>query len=201
MEIQFDNYGFYEIERNYLRFLHSKDSQVFFEDTKKYKRKPYLGIVVGINDMKYCIPLTSAKKRHLGWKNVSRHNIVIYEVVSKSKIHKNDIYKRLGTTDRYKKILAVLEIRKMIPINNQLCTYIDFSNESNQNYKALLEKEYRFLKPLKNSILKKAVKLYSKQTETGIVEPCCCTFKVLESAYNEYISNKVFEMLCADERY
>ena len=39
------------------------------------------------------------------------------------------------------------------PINNQLCTYIDFSNESNQNYKALLEKEYRFLKPLKNTIL------------------------------------------------
>lgn len=58
--------------------------------------------------MKYCIPLTSAKKRHLGWKNVSRHNIVIYEVVSKSKIHKNDIYKRLGTTDRYKKNFGCL---------------------------------------------------------------------------------------------
>lgn len=73
------------------------------------------------------------------------------------------------------------------PINNQLCTYIDFSNESNQNYKALLEKEYRFLKPLKNTILKKAAKLYSKQIKTGTVESCYCTFKVLESAYNEYI--------------
>lgn len=188
MEIQFENYGFYKIEKDYLRYLNSKDSQVFFEDTKEYERKPHLGIVVGINGMKYCIPLTSAKPRHLGWANVSKHNIVIYEVVSKSEIHRNDVYKRLGTTDKYKKIIAVLEIRKMVPVNDQLCTYIDFSNESDQDYKALLEKEYRFLKPLKDSILKKAAELYSKQIETGIVESCYCTFNILESAYKEYIS-------------
>lgn len=85
--------------------MNSKDSQVFFEDTKEYERRAHLGIVVGINGMKYCIPLTSAKPRHLGWANVSKHNIVIYEVVSKSEIHRNDVYKRLGTTDKYKKLL------------------------------------------------------------------------------------------------
>lgn len=188
MVVKFDNYGFYKIENDYLRYLNSKDSQVFFEDTKEYERKPHLGIVVGINDMKYCIPLTSAKPRHLGWANVSKHNIVIYEVVSKSEIHRNDVCKGLGTTGKYKKIIGVLEIRKMVPINDQLCTYIDFSNESDQAYKALLEKEYRFLKPLKGSILKKAEELYIKQKKTGIVESCYCTFNILESAYNEYIS-------------
>ena len=80
-----------EIEREYLRFLNSKDSQVFFEDTEEYERKPHLGIVVGINGMKYCIPLTSAKPGHLGWANVSKHNIVIYEKVDKSEIHRKDV--------------------------------------------------------------------------------------------------------------
>ena len=40
MEIQFENYGFYKIEKDYLRYLNSKDSQVFLEDTKEYERKP-----------------------------------------------------------------------------------------------------------------------------------------------------------------
>ena len=66
MEIQFENYGFYKIEKDYLRYLNSKDSQVFFEDTKEYERKPHLGIVVGINGMKYCIPLTSAIQNNIG---------------------------------------------------------------------------------------------------------------------------------------
>ena len=112
MEVQFENYGFYNIEREYLRFLNSKDSQVFFEDTEEYERKPHLGIVVGINGMKYCIPLTSAKPGHLGWANVSKHNIVIYEKVDKSEIHRKDVWKKIGTTDTYKKIMAVLEIPK-----------------------------------------------------------------------------------------
>ncbi|MDY2698121.1 MAG: type III toxin-antitoxin system ToxN/AbiQ family toxin [Lachnospiraceae bacterium] len=188
MEVQFENYGFYKIEREYLRFLNSKDSQFFFEDTEEYEKKPHLGIVVGINGMKYCIPLTSAKPRHLGWANVSKHNIVIYEMVDKSEIHRKDVCKKIGTTNTYKKIMAVLEIRKMVPVNDSLCTYIDFSCESDGDYKSLLEKEYRFLKPLKDTILKKAAELYSKQKETGIIESCYCSFGVLEAAYNEYIS-------------
>lgn len=189
MEVQFKDYGFYKIKREYLKFLHSKDGQVFFEDTDVYERKPHLGIIVGINGINYCIPLTSAKPRHLGWGNVSKHNILIYEVVEKSEIHKKDVCKKLGTTDKYKKILAVLEIRKMVPVDDSLCTYIDFNSEQDKEYKALLEKEYQFLKPMRKTILEKAVELYSKQKRTGKVESCYCTFSILESAYKEYIKN------------
>lgn len=86
METQFEKYGFYKIQKDYLKYLNSRDSQVFFENTKEYVRKPYLGLVVGINGMKYCIPLTSAKPRHLGWANVSKHNIVIYEIVEQAEM-------------------------------------------------------------------------------------------------------------------
>jgi protein AbiQ len=135
--------------------------------------------------------LTSAKSRHLGWANISKHNIVIYEMVDKSEIHKKDVCKRIGTTDTYKKIMAVLEIRKMIPINEYLCTFIDFESESDKEYKALLEKEYRFLKPMKDSILKKANEIYLKQKETGVIESCYCNFDILETAYQEYRSKQI----------
>ena len=51
-----------------------------------------------------------------------------------------------------------------------------------------VEKEYRFLKPMKDTILKKAAELYSKQKATGKIESCYCNFNILEAAYNEYIS-------------
>lgn len=190
MELQIEKFGFYKIDKEYLKFLHSKDEQVFYEDTKEYERKPHLGIIVGINEMKYCIPLTSAKARHLNWANVSEHNIIIYEMVKQADIHKKDICKRINNTNTYKKIISVLEIRKMIPINDNLYTYIDFSAEKDLSYKDLLEKEYRFLKPLKDTILKKAKDLYMKQKETEVIKLCYCNFNILEKAYYEYCSMK-----------
>lgn len=79
----------------------------------------------------------------------------------------------------------------MVPVNDQLCTYIDFAKENDQNYKALLEKEHQFLKPMKDSILKKATEIYNKQKTTGIIESCYCTYSILENAYNEYISKYI----------
>lgn len=188
MEVQFDKFGFYKVNMDYLKFLNSKDSQVFYENTVEYEKKPHLGILIGINGMEYCIPLTSAKPRQLGWANVSKHNIVVYEVVTQAELHQNDVYKKIGNTNTYKKILAVLEIRKMIPIDSSLYSYIDFNSVSDLQYQDLLEKEYRFLKPLKPSILKKAEELYNKQKSTGVIESCYCNFNILESAYKEYCS-------------
>lgn len=187
MEAQFERSGFYKVEKDYLRFLHSKDAQVFYMNTERYERKPHFGIIVGINDMNYCIPLTSAKPRHLEWANISRQNVLIYEITDRSSLRRTDIYKQVGTNS-YKKIMAVLEIRKMIPVNDDLCTYIDFSQEQDPDYRALLEKEYRFLSPLKDMIVQRAFELYWEQKQTGIIRPCYCNFNTLEAAYHEYIS-------------
>lgn len=189
MQVQFEKFGFYRINRDYLKYLHSKDSQVFYEATKKYEKKPYLGIIVELGDMKYCIPLTSAKPRQLNWANISKHNLIIYENVYQSELHTNDVYKIIGTSNVYKKILSVLEMRKMIPINDNLCTYIEFDKVGNIPYQNLLEKEYRFLKPLKSVILKKVTALYNKQKSTGVIESCHCNFDTLEIAYHEYVQN------------
>ncbi len=193
MSIEFENFGFYKVNIEYIKYLHSKDSEVFYENNPNYERKPYLGLIIKLGNYKYCIPLTSSKERQLNWANTTEHNYLIYEIVKFSEIHSNDVYKRLGNTDDYKKLLAVLEIRKMIPVDDNLCQYIDFSCETDLTYKDLLEKEYQFLKPLKNDILTKAIELYNKQNQTNNIKLCYCNFKILEQAYNQYINTQLIK--------
>ena len=187
MSATYEKYGFYRIDISYVKYLHSIDSQVHYDPSDpQYDRKPYLGIVADIGGHKYCIPLTSGKSRHLNWYNVTEHNYVVYENVVLSEIHPKDVYRRIKNTELYKKIIAVLEIRKMIPICEGLYTYIDFPSENDQDYRNLLEKEYRFLKPLKDKILHKAERLYELQARTGKIKDCYCNFRILEQAFKEY---------------
>ena len=182
----FSNFGLYRIDINYIKYLHSIDDQVFYDSYPGYKRKPYLGIIVNLNDYEYCIPLTSAKVRQLGWANISEHNYIIYENVDLSVIKPDDVYMQIGSSSVCKKLLSVLEIRKMIPVDASLYTFIDFSQEADIAYKALLEKEYRFLLPFKEDILKKANVLHGKQKTSGVIKTCYCTFSKLEQAYEKY---------------
>ena len=183
----FENFGFYAVDIDYVKYLHSKDNQVFYNASAGYDKKPYLGIIVGLNDFKYCIPLTSAKPKQLNWRNITEHNYLIYEYVRTAALHTNDLYKQIGD-DTYKKFLAVLEIRKMIPVNDSLYSYIEFAKIADPSYLALLQKEYRFLLPYKDAILSKAKTLYKKQKETGVIKNCYCNFILLETALGEYDS-------------
>lgn len=186
MELQYEEYGFYKINKEYLKHLHSIDNQVFYKDDDKYDNKPHLGLLIGIGNYKYCIPLTSAKKRHLNWQNITEHNYLIYEIINTEEIHPNDVYKKVKNNPlKCKKLLAVLEIRKMIPVNDSVIQKIIFNNIEDENYKNLLLKEYRFLKTYKNQILDKANCLYTKQKETGAVKSCYVTFNNVEKAYSE----------------
>ena len=186
MDIKYEEYGFYRIDKDYLKYLNKIDNQVFYKNEPEYEKKPHLGFLVGINGYMYCIPLTSAKKRHLGWQNISEHNYVIYEIVNKEELHKDDIYKRVSKDPlKFKKLLSVLVIRKMIPINNSVAKKIIFDDVSDEDYRNLLLKEYRFLGNYKKQILEKAQDLYQKQKETGIVKSCYVTFDKVEKAYME----------------
>ena len=77
----------------------------------------------------------------------------------------------------------------MIPVDETLCSYIDFSTVSDIKYRSLLQKEYSYLIPYKNQILGKAKILYFKQKETGNVKDYYCSFSLLEEAYKKYIGS------------
>ena len=187
MDGAFEKLGFYRMDIQYIQHLYQVDQQVYFDTYASYARKPYLGILVGICDHQYCIPLTSAKTKHLSWSNVSDHNYVVFEYVKRDEIKPNDISKPSSDGTTYKKILAVLEIGKMIPVDPSVYSYVNFSAESDAAYKDLLEKEYFFLKSRLDGIIKKATHLYVQQQETGRIPPCSCNFKVLEAALIHYM--------------
>ena len=64
MTAKLENLGLYNIDVNYLEYLHSIDSEVQFSLEKDYSQKPFLGILVLVDTYTYFIPLTSAKPKH-----------------------------------------------------------------------------------------------------------------------------------------
>ena len=69
MNVSFEKFGLYNVDTNYLCYLNSIEPEVQFSSDKDYEQKPFLGIVVLIEDYFYFIPLTSGKRKHAKWKN------------------------------------------------------------------------------------------------------------------------------------
>lgn len=188
MDVRFGTFGLYNIDTDYLKYLHSVDSEVQFTPEKNYDQKPFLGIVVAIDTYTYFIPLTSVKPKHAKWRNVGPAHYLIYEQVKKTELRKRDIFKPISDTDALK-IFAALDLKKMIPVPDGRYSSIDFSSLEDEKYADLLEKEYRFCKKIQSGILSKVTQIYREQKETGKVFPLYCNFTKLESACTQYSPN------------
>ena len=139
----------------------------------------------------YFLPLTSSKRKHLGWSDKTSTNYILYERLEKKSVkpelfQSNFIYKEVENGEKIKHLLAVLEIKKMIPVPNGKYDEIDMDRIENASYRELLEKEIAFLRPLKKEILKKATKIYEEQIESGLVKPFYCNYRKLEEICNQY---------------
>lgn len=185
MNVLFQDFGLYNVDIEYLRYLNKIEPEVQFSEDKDYEQKPFLGIVVLIDQYTYFIPLTSGKRKHSKWKNVGTAHYLIYEQVRKSELRPNDITKSISETDALK-IFAALDIKKMIPVKDGLYSRIDFSTLNDRKYADLLEKEYRFCQKIQNGILLKAQQIYEEQKSTGVIHPIYCDFAKLEVACDTY---------------
>lgn len=184
-----DNLKFININQDYLKYLHSFCSEVYYKPTG-YETKPYIGILVQENDVEYVIPLSSAKEKHKTWKNVDIDRFLIFENCEKAENGSKDIYVK-NADGGFKHILSVMDLKKMIPIKTGLYTEVQLNplkSDSNaeKKYKVLLNIEYLFCLKIKDSIIQKASRLYEKQMKTGRVVPFCCDFKLLEEKCREY---------------
>ena len=187
MNVSFENFGLYNVDVDYLRYLNSIEPEVQFSDDKDYEQKPFLGIVILIDDYSYFIPLTSGKRKHAKWKNVGAAHYLVYEQVEKSELRRNDIFKSISDSEALK-IFAALDIKKMIPVKEGLYSRLEFSSLSDRKYADLLEKEYRFCQKIQDGILVKAKQIYTEQKKSGVVHPIYCNFAKLESACDTYNS-------------
>ena len=206
--MKFKEFTFIYISRDYMRKMHDVESEIFFVDTEQYEKKPHLGILTSINGQKYVIPLTSAKDKHRTWDDVTATNYILYEIINTEitpiddediivDIKNIDVLKKKGIIPeeyhKYKKrLLSVLEIKKMFPIKNGVYTHVDFKQdqtlglEENQR-RGLMYKEYRFCLNIRDDVEKKAKKIYENQIKKGKVLKYHCDYKKLEEACNQYI--------------
>ena len=185
-----NNFGLYTVNPDYLEFLYKIDSEVYYAPSYRKATKPFIGIVVLIDNVDYFIPLTSAKRKHLKWKNVSDQHFIIYEVVDNKIIKKGDLSKPYSETQSIR-LLAVLDFKKMIPVPKACYKPINFRDISDYKYVNLLKKEYQFCLSIKSKLLQKVVSLYNNQKQTGFVRKANCNFEKLEAALHYWQTHQL----------
>ena len=159
---------FYTITDKYVNFLRGYDNKV----SENKKRRPYVGVVLTIGDIKYLAPLSSPKPNH-----------------DKFTSKNPTIHKLFGEGNPPEK-LGVVHINNMIPVISSEITMVDFSIQQ-PDYKAVLEKQYRFLKSTQDTLMKKAHTLHDaivnkKEPIYSKFSGICCDFIILEANYKSF---------------
>lgn len=180
-------FGFYEIDIDYLKYLNECDSEVYYNLKYKKDLKPFIGIILLVNEFEYFIPLSSAKEKHKKWKNISNEHILIYEIIDNERIKSYDIYKDFSKTQKLH-ILGVIDIKKMIPVPKGMYEKVLFKNLE-ESYKVLINKEFKFCLKNRDKIQKNVEKIYKKQKERSIIGYGACNFSRLEQSMLKW--NKV----------
>lgn len=174
---------FYIINLKYIRELAKYDDNVMSISPQIGKStRPFLGVITVINNKKYCIPLTSPKKKFIN----NKSNIDFIKIFNYNVKDENGNYK----------ITGVLNINNMIPVDKSVIRKQDL-----QLYKNDTDKTKRMKKQLidqinwcrKNNdiIVNRANKVYNMVTETPEksrnLTRRCCNFKKLEEVSDRYL--------------
>ena len=159
----------YIVKKDYVSYLQKDDNKVANIDYK-VKLKPYIGIIVNINNFNYYVPISSVKEKHYS----------IKEDMDFIKISQKN------------KILGVLNLNNMIPIlDEEICIlkykdiekYRNFNSEREKKlYISLLNFELKLINKKIEKIRKSALKLYKEKQNNpnSLISKRCCDFKLLE---------------------
>ena len=150
----------YTINENYINYLRQFSKNVRYN---KNESRPYVGVVLKVNEYDYFVPLGSPKPKHLTMKETT------------------DFIK----LDSGK--LGILNINNMIPVPLEYVKLINFQNFDKYYSKLLLEQK-RWLERNETLIKNKSKKLYTLITtkENTIFHKRSNNFKLLEEKALEY---------------
>ncbi len=160
-----NNLRLYKIDIDYIKYLYNFDNRIQYnpnrEDAYTAKR-PYLGVVLKIDNYNYFVPLEHPRASHIKMKN----NIFIF------KIH-NGKY-------------GILGFNNMIPVKQE--QLIDFDiNKEDTKYRQVLISQYHFCNKHSQEIEEKAKKTYAESQKNSFMKKICCNFKLLEEKCLEYM--------------
>lgn len=162
----------YKVNLNYIKYLHyNYDKRVQYnekEGQEYNENRPYIGIVLTINNIDYFAPLEHPRPEHKALKS-NPHIVKIKE-------------------GKY----GLIGLNNMLPVHKSLL--IDFDIKSNKN-KDVLITQYIFCQKNKNTIKGKALRVYEKRTTkpNSFEEKVYCDFKSLEEGLAKYCKeNKIY---------
>lgn len=149
------------------------DSKVPYNYNEK-KMRPFIGILLEINDIKYFAPLSSPKEKYLKMKS------------------KLDFLRIDGGK------LGAINFNNMIPVKDYNIIKLDLDNDvfndSERKYIKLLKEQIYWLNRNNEKLYSRAILLYDSYNEGILDEKIadrCCNFKLLEEKCELYDGNNV----------
>ena len=169
----------YRIDPEYCDYLRAHDEKVPINHGDK-KRRPFIGVVLEVNQFKYFAPLTSPKPKHQTMNNAI------------------DFIKIAGGT------LGAININYMIPVPEQCLTAADLAirdedTEATVKYKRMMHQQIDWCKRNRPTITNRAEKLYRLITSgkaTDKLRLRCCDYATDELyclAYRDGIKDIDFQ--------
>lgn len=161
---------FYKINEEYNKFLQKYEKEhrgITKVPNIRYinRNKFAFGAVLIVNDIKYYVSVSSFVKKQ-------EANILI----------------RVAGDEQ--EIKGSLRFNYMIPVPDCCIERLIIKDVEDEKYRILLNKEYKFCIDNEERIQKKANKIYEMVmlNKKQILTDNSCNFKILEAAYNEYIT-------------
>ncbi|WP_296685358.1 type III toxin-antitoxin system ToxN/AbiQ family toxin [Treponema sp. UBA3813] len=158
---------FYHIKDDFITFLRQFDQKV---PDNKNESRPYVGVVLEIETIKYYAPFTSPKLKHKKMKNGKDFRKI-----------NNGIY-------------GAINFNNMIPVLASALIEIDIANITDVKYRRLLQNQYNYIKADESAILRTAETLrkmiFENENDLSehdkIIKQRCCNLPLLEKKYCEY---------------
>lgn len=164
----------YTIDTNYIQYLEKHQTHIWANQDKG-RLRPYVGVVLEMNDHKYYAPLSSPKLKHTHMQD--RLDFIRLE-------HKN-------------RLIAVINLNNIIPVNDCILSKIDIANIKDIKYKDLLNIEMIDIRRKRDIILRNAKSIYTKTTkfrnepQNKNLVAICYDFKILEQKLADYMDDKI----------
>ena len=121
--------NFYTIDDNYIEYLSEFDKHIAYN---KNQNRPYIGIVITIDNHYYFAPLFSPKQKHKTYKS----NLSFFKIINPK--NKNN--------------LGIIRFSNMIPVPLECVNLLDIKNKS-YGYKRLLSEQYSYINKTNNKTL------------------------------------------------
>ena len=158
---------FYHIKEDFITYLRQFDTKIA---ENKNQTRPYVGIVLEVNSVKYYAPFSSPKPKHKKMKNGKDFRKI-----------NNGLY-------------GAINFNNMIPVLDSALIEIDIANIVDVKYRRLLQNQYNSIKADEKGILKTAENLrkliFDAETNLSahdkVIKQRCCDLVLLEEKYIEW---------------